>query len=225
MNFLYLDFETNKAGELFLVGFSTGNEVNQVILHEDLAPLAQANKRLRYCNPKEFIVQMVYDLTQSDRVLVAYSTAEKQILLSFCQENGLRFGATIGYLNLRKCAKRWINQFYREKFSALPDFRKGIAPHQRRAMKNTLASIMRLTSYQAPSDYAPGRTTARINSIRKGLAAKKNDYSLLTSVQKQKATKLLKHNCFDVRALIVLREAIARDSLKYCDGGMDEIVL
>ena len=60
---------------------------------------------------------------------------------------------------------------------------------------------------QAPSDYAPGKTTSRINHIIKGFKVKK-EFSKLTPVQKAKATKVLKHNHYDVTILSVLLEEI-----------------
>ena len=62
------------------------------------------------------------------------------------------------------------------------------------------------TKKQAPSDYAPGKTTLRINTIIKGFKAKKK----LTRVQKAKATKVLKHNHYDVTILSVLLEEIIK---------------
>ena len=62
---------------------------------------------------------------------------------------------------------------------------------------------------QAPSDYAPGKSTLRINTIIKGFKVKK-EFSKLTRVQKAKATKVLKHNHYDVTILSVLLEEIIK---------------
>ena len=92
-------------------------------------------------------------------------------------------------------------------------------------MRRSLASVMRLTTFSAPADYAPGGTTKRINDIRKGLVAKHNIFEKLTAVQKAKATKLLKHNYFDVAALEVLLATIATECPGALLGGCEELVL
>ena len=117
----------------------------------------------------------------------------------------------IDYLNLARAARSWKNKFYKEAFDKLPELRKHSSNFI--AKKNSLASIMRLlpSKAQAPNDYAPGKTTSRINDIIKGFKVKK-EYSKLTPVQKAKATKLLKHNHYDVTILrILLEEIILKD--------------
>jgi hypothetical protein len=63
---------------------------------------------------------------------------------------------------------------------------------------------MRLTSYHAENDYAPGKTTSRFNAVISALKLKEQIFDNLTTVQKAKATKALKHNEFDVKAMSVL---------------------
>ena len=56
-------------------------------------------------------------------------------------------------------------------------------------------------------DYGPLKTTSRINSVINGIynnRNKENSFNNLTAVQKGKATKLLKHNKFDVEAMDIL---------------------
>ena len=51
------------------------------------------------------------------------------------------------------------------------------------------------------------------------LVIKKQDYEKLTAVQKAKATKVLKHNTFDVDALRILRKDISsidKEIIKKC---------
>ena len=65
----------------------------------------------------------------------------------------------------------------------------------------------------APIDYAPGKTTARINSVLSGLRAHKK-FSELTNTQKSKTTKFLKHNHYDVVGMRYLLEQIINDDPK-----------
>jgi hypothetical protein len=116
-----------------------------------------------------------------------------------------------------KAAKRWKNKYHAQRFGKLGDFRKTASEFQKKTMRNPLASFMRLLDVdsQAPSDYAPGKTTMRINLVILGLSNRKNnnEFSNLSSVQKQKATKLLKHNYFDVMAMKSLTEKILAEDL------------
>ena len=70
---------------------------------------------------------------------------------------------------------------------------------------------MRLTRFQAEKDYAPGKTTSRFNSVINALRLKEQNFDNLTAVQKAKATKALKHNEFDVKAVSVLFDLISKE--------------
>ncbi len=76
---------------------------------------------------------------------------------------------------------------------------------------------MRLLNYPAPTDYAPGGTTKRIYDIMAGLKRTGGCFAGLTPVQKQKATKLLKHNAFDVKAMTLLLRQILNDEEKFVE--------
>ena len=83
------------------------------------------------------------------------------------------------------------------------------------AKKHSLASMTRLLSKDkhAPSDYAPGKTTSRINAVLTGLKVNKN-FSNLTNTQKTKTTKFLKHNHYDVIGMRYLLEEIINEDPK-----------
>lgn len=67
---------------------------------------------------------------------------------------------------------------------------------------------MRVANLMAPHDYAPGKTTQRINSVINALTRSGGDFDQITPTNKAKFTKLLKHNEFDVMALVHLFEGI-----------------
>ncbi len=222
--YFYLDFETNKAGDFFLAGYSAGGATWQVVLHFDLKALADA-KGLPCLELGQFIENAVCGIQEMDATLVAYSDAEKDALLRYCAETNTRFGAKLRYLNLLKSAKRWIRTCHKAEFEALPPLRVGAGDFANARMRRSLASVMRLTDYHAPADYAPGGTTKRINDVRKGLRAKDNMFCDLTAVQKSKATKLLKHNRYDVEALPVLLGAIEAELPAALLAPIDDLIL
>lgn len=207
--FYYLDFESNKAGDLFLLGIEHNKNFTCYVINEDLSFLCDnenyvTNFNVKFENHKSLITNLLKSIHDKNGVIVAYSIAELEIIQSIVSKENL---PDIDYLNLARAARSWKNKFYKEAFDKLPELRKHSSNFI--AKKNSLASIMRLlpSKAQAPNDYAPGKTTSRINDIIKGFKVKK-EYSKLTPVQKAKATKLLKHNHYDVTILRVLLEEI-----------------
>jgi hypothetical protein len=215
---IYLDFEGYKNGTLALAGLSTGGSVRQVVVLPDLKPLAEA-EGLEYRELPQFIQELVAELTTHKAELVAYSSAEEQTLKEKCKELGLNLGTTIKYHNIKLSAKKWINAIHRERFDALPPFRKRKRVQDQRRIQNSLASIMRLVGYEAPKDYAPGKTTKRINMVRAGLRSNAGIYEDLTPRQKADATCFMKHNDFDVAALPHLYAAIEAECPECLDVG------
>ena len=199
---IFLDFEANKAGHFYLGGFCLlDGIVEQYILDEDLQGLGVA-KELPVTTPIEFTRRLLEIVLNENGFIVGYSTAEKNYLNSMVDE--LDIGSEyfeLLYLNLLKSAKKWVNRYKKTSFEALPPLRKGANPFMQKTQKWSLASTMRLTDFLPPSDYAPGSTTKRFNDVRNALVKKGQKYENLTSVQKQKGTKVLKHNCYDVEAL------------------------
>lgn len=212
-NFYYLDFESNKAGDLFLLGLEHNKKFTCYVINKDLSCLCDneeyKNKyNIKFEHHKTLINNLLRTINENNGIVVAYSIAELEIIQSLVGNESL---PNILYLNLARAARSWKNKFHKNAFDLLPEFRK----HSNNfiAKKNSLASIMRLlpSETQAPSDYAPGKTTSRINDVIKGFKAKK-EFSKLTPVQKGKATKLLKHNYFDVTSLrVLLNEIINKD--------------
>ncbi len=199
----FIDFESNKKGDTFLLGVKEGISQETWVINENLKPLCDninyADRfNIKYSDGKTVLLNLFKKIKASDGMIVAYSNAELNIIKSMIPEDLI---PDIKYINLARVAKTWKNKFHKKDYENLPEFRKN--KNKFIATKFSLASIMRLliNGIQAPSDYAPGKTTARINAIIAGLKSNKNKFCDLTSVQKQKATKLLKHNFFDVAAM------------------------
>ena len=201
---LFLDFENNKAGEFYLAGFDTSGVFEQRVLNPNLEGLAQF-KNLKNEEPKVFVNKMLRRMNDEQLVLVAYSTAELSMINSVLEAKAkLQQFTHLRYLNLLSAAKRWIRKHKKNDFEALPPFRIGVDDYTQKRQRYSLASIMRLTNFQAEKDYAPGKTTSRFNAVISALKLKEQKFEKLTAVQKAKATKALKHNEFDVKAMKVL---------------------
>ena len=194
---IVIDFESNKAGELFILGYRYQGEFKQIILDRRLEGLTQHQQyALDYMAPPDAAKMIVEKAKKSMASVAGYTMVDKTIL---AQQLG---NTDFDYVNLHSIAKKWINKnFYVE-------FRDEKNPPDW-----SLKSVSEFFGYPAERDYARGQTTARINSVISGLKAKKGMYANLTRVQKTKATKLLKHNEFDVNAasLILQVQRTSRD--------------
>ena len=207
----FLDFESNKAGQFYLAGYESKGAFEQRVLTNELQGFA-ATKSLLMQSPEDFVFEMLKRLRDEQLTLVAYSTAEMAIINSFFKERAFAKGfGDLHYLNLLSAAKRWIRKHRKNDFEALPPFRLGADSYTQRRQRYSLASVMRLTSFQAEKDYAPGKTTRRFNAVISALKLKEQNFDNLTAVQKAKATKALKHNEFDVKAMSVLFDLISKE--------------
>jgi hypothetical protein len=200
---IVVDFETNMAGEYFVLGYRHGADFQQVILDPRLQGLTDYDPyQLRYMSPTKAAQMILQKATDTDSPIAGYTTADRKYL------EELIGPLPIEYVNIHTTAKKWINRhFYKE-------FRKDNSPPDW-ALKNVASFI----NFPAERDYARGQTTNRINSVIKGLAAKKGKYEKLTQVQKTKATKLLKHNEFDINAahLLLQIDLSSRDKKQSLD--------
>ena len=211
----YLDFESNKKGDLFLLGVEHKQNFVCYVLKKELSPICenenyQKKFNIIYKDPEIILPRLLQTINTNNGVIVAYSIAELEIIQKQISKEKL---PNIYYLNLARIARAWKNKFYKEAFNNLPELR--IHSSNFIAKKNSLASITRLLSSDkhAPTDYAPGKTTSRINSVLSGLRVHKK-FSDLTNTQKSKTTRFLKHNHYDVVGMRYLLEQIINDDPK-----------
>ena len=208
--FLFLDFETNKRFEFFLMGYRLKGKTHQIVLDSELQGFAD-HHNLSVENPNEAILGILQIVLNEELQICGFGELEKNLLSRVISESKLVGFEEVIYLNLHRAAKRWKNKFHREKFENLPPVRKSANQFMLKAQKHSLISLSRLAGIEAPSDYAPGKTTSRFNALIKSLKIKNQLYDQLGRSTKAKGTKVLKHNLFDVEALPILYEAIMKD--------------
>ena len=201
------------------MGYLFEGKFHQDILDKNLTGLAE-KLGLKVVDPLTGVTDLLKQIVESDAILVAYTEAEKILLNQLIPKNLFKTFKDICYLNLRPPAKKWINRHNKARFNSLPPFRKTVDTFYQKRMQNSLASIMRLTSFEAPSDYAPLKTTARFNTIANALVRKDQCYEGLTPTQKRKGTQALKHNEFDVRAMEVLFQYVKRKDISCFSGSL-----
>jgi len=118
---LYIDFEANKAGELFLFGFDRGEGYEVWVLNEELRGWAQA-KGYHFAEETE-----VLDLINEHSVVVAYFQAERFILEHMAENNGHHFSSSVCYLDARKVSVIWAGRCRKAIFDLLPTLGKTLA--------------------------------------------------------------------------------------------------
>ena len=204
VNSVFLDFEGDIKGNFYLAGIIKNQQFEQIILDKRLSGLGNY-RNLQISNAKTFL-ENICEL-KNNLCIYGYSIHEKEVFNELVENHSLR-KSNFKYVNLLKAAKSWIYKCHKESFENLPPFRKGAKPYQAKRLKNSLASIMRLTEFQSKSDYAPGKTTKRFNMGIKGLERHNQEYEKLTKSQKRDLTQALDHNEYDVRALPILLKHI-----------------
>ena len=205
-NILFLDFETDTHGTFFCATYQISNVFEQVILNEQLRPLAE-EKELRCLAPDVFIREMLA-LSESS-TLAAYSEAEINIIRETLGV-GNQKRIDVNYCNMNTAVKKHINAIpsRRQQFNALPPVVLGANAFQQRRMRRSLASVARMFPVRIPACYHQGQTAQRFKAALRGLEVNGGNYSRLTPTQKSKATKALNHNKFDVEVLPVMFEKI-----------------
>lgn len=205
-NFLYLDFETDTKKNFFLVGVEYQENFQHTILTPKLLGLSNEYE-FNFTNPNDFVFNLLEGLEEK-AIIVAYSINERDIIREVVANDARQISKEVYYINLLKVAKKWIRNYKQKEFDELPPFRKDPKRWGARKLPNSLASLMRLTDFHAPADYAPGKTSTKFKTVCDALEKRGQTYSLLTKAQKKKATEVLKHNQFDVEAMRVLTEII-----------------
>lgn len=207
---IFLDYERNIAGTYYIAGVSDGGDVSQIVLNEKLRGLA-VHHSFKITTPFTFTYELLNEAVKKKDVIAAYSSAEKNYINEILSSNRNEF-RDVKYLNMRKAAVKWVNKYHHEKFNALPPLVVNAREYEQARHRKSLASISRLISNPAPPDYAIGHTTQRFNQVISALELRNQNYVELTPVQKGKATRVLKHNHFDVSAMLKLYNRIKGDN-------------
>lgn len=196
-NTLFIDFEGNKAGHQYLVGYSYKYTLCQVVLDQDLSGLADF-RGLPSMNLRQFITHIQQLMLDEDlNTIASYTTHDIDELKAIEDFSRFMDEQKITHLNVHKLAKQHIKKNHLKEYREMVDS----LPQNFHRKRYSLINVMRFLEGSVPSDYAIGLTTSRFNAVRNALIQKEQDYSRLTSVQKAKATKALKHNEYDVRSL------------------------
>ncbi len=190
---IFIDFEGNMNGEQFLLGVGYKGEIKQTILDDRLKPLLQHRPYgLNYMRPLEACEGLLDQARENSVPLAGFTTHDLSVIKTVVGHE-----IDVEYINIHRNVKKWINRSHYRSYRA-----SGNRPEW------SLQAISKWMGLTVPSDYARGKTTRRINDVMQGLRVKDGIYSTLTPVQKAKATKLIKHNKFDVESIMCIYDSI-----------------
>lgn len=181
---IYIDGEGFQDQSPALFGILVGQELEQVVLDPDLAPVAEARGH-RLSTLRREAIAIVDRANAEDRRVVAYSQHEREVFADFA---GIDISEI--YRDARMIGKRWRNRMYPEL----------------RGSSNDLKSFLELIGYERGLYLGDRKTTKRIRDVRE-MVSRKGSYDALTPVKKAQWTKLLQHNEIDCRGMqaLVLR--------------------
>jgi hypothetical protein len=190
---LYIDFEGRKAGPPVLLGCTTKSRVRshlsvwQAVTEPRLTPLAVADgiESMRLTDAVEHILRRA---ERKDRLIVAWSERELDVVRELCPEHLERFGTR--FRNARALAERWRNKCH-----------DGVKPPSA-----ALADYLWLTGYVVPERARPGRVGETIRLVR-GSLDRHGRVSDITDNQLRRWDDLREHNrhdCAGMRAVTIL---------------------
>ena len=188
---IYIDFETNKAGDFYCVSNKIGNaDIETIILCEGLRGAA-IHHGYEIMTPMEFFKKLENLLINDGLIMTAFTRHELNLVKGNIKE-------PFQYLDIHKAGKKWINCCHRDAFNNLQTRTSG---------KWSLESMIRLTELPLLPMYSHGKTTERFNAVIKQLSTR-DSYNELTSTVKGKFTKAIKHNQYDVDAIVKIHNKI-----------------
>lgn len=134
-------------------------------------------------------------LEHEDRLLVAWSIHEKEVLLAGADSS--RTADVIGerFRNGIETAKRWLRMEH-------PEVKLERDPYRG---THRLEEYMRLIGYPVPAIHGTGLTGKRVRNVRAGLVQNDGQFRKLSKGRKANWTNLLIHNfhdCFGMREVI-----------------------
>ena len=208
LNFRFLDFETDKAGHIFLVGVATTDgPINISFLDQRFASLCEATE-FELVTPEFFLDECIDWCARESNALVGFSEHEFHMLNAMAEEFGRKIPASCTYVNGARVIKHWVNRspVLKAKLNELPPL--GVNKDEFvKPKKWSLASVSRLADYHCRS-YGYGVTARRFATGAKALENK--SYKELTRHRKAEITKAIRHNEDDVEALrVTFLKAIA----------------
>lgn len=178
---IYIDLEGFTGKSPALIGVLMDDDFEQIVLDDRLTSAATA-KKLRTSSLAEEIQRLQLCCAETDRVLVAYSLHELNVI----REHALIDVGDI-YRNGRKLATRF-------KTLVLPNV----------AVKDRgLKTFLKLIGFTIPKGLEAGQATQWLGYVT-DMIQRRGSYAKLTRVAKGKWTKLLGYNEYDCRGLKAL---------------------
>jgi hypothetical protein len=190
---LYIDFEGRKGAPPVLLGCTrrsrlrTSDSVWQAVTEPRLTPFAVAD-HIESLALGEAVERILVRAEKRDRLIVAWSEHELDVVREYCPELLERFEAR--FRNARDLAERWRNKCH-----------DGVKPPS-----GALADYLSLTGYEVPEHAGPGRVGDTIRILLDALGRGRR-VSDITDKQLRRWDDLRDHNrhdCAGMRSVTIL---------------------
>jgi hypothetical protein len=185
---LYIDFEGRKDEAPVLLGCAhragRGEKswVWQAVTDPLFEPLTRVDDDIELLALADAVARILQRAEAKDRLIVAWSEHELDVVKTYCPEHLARFEARL--VNARSFAVYWRNACH----------------GGQRPATNTLADYLALIDYEVPDAARPGRAGETIGLVAKALA-KGQGIAAMTDNQRRRWQDLRAHNLHDCHGM------------------------
>lgn len=196
---VYIDFEGTKNDPPSFLGWSCEGEWAYCVIETALFPAAEyphTKGTGSYATPEHCLRMLLERSRQEQRVLIAWSTHELQMIKNFVAWSDEDLAYWNQHLiNALPIGRRWS----RREGIVIPEIE---GTYSARPNKWSLSGFRIATDYPPVNAlHEPGHTASRLRHVRDQLAKRNGDFARLTRVAKGKWTKVLTHNFHDCAGL------------------------
>ena len=198
---IYVDFEclATKPVQAMLLGVlvgSEGEQLEQIIVDQRLAPARVANRRCRVATASAAVTELLSAAVSDKRTIVGWSFFDRDRLIAAAPE--LEPAIRARYRNALPLARPWRSALH-------PDF--AVVREDPHAPKHTLDKYAQLAGYPGVAQFRHAAPARWIRHVLSQLEATKGSYRRTTTQTKRDWHKLLEYNRHDCLALrhIVLK--------------------
>ena len=203
---IFIDFEGNKDSPPTLLGVlertATGEKFHQYILEDVFNGLVPSDR-----HPQLRVNTLAAILREIDKnhgpniPIYAWSSHEQEVINRLLADTDLSTQWTDRIIDAKKLAKRWARAEFPEHKFEKTEFRG----------RHTLDQYLDLIKYNVPTVHGPGKTGARLTSLRKTLL-KGQPFESWPRSKKTYWTNLLAHNMHDCFGMMSIIDRVTADT-------------
>ena len=216
---IYIDIERKIDGHLFMFGLDRGNGYKKFMVDDNLQAAAERYEALPI---KEADIPREIFRGDDAMMIVGYTETELSWVCELVRRYCFRVPMPVKYLDAKRGIQKWASMDKRGVLRNMPPLLVTKKKRNRPGLRS-LISVARLIDIPVPSDYGYGITSERFTHASRMLETR-GSFEKLTKVVKGKLTKAMKHNQFDVEAMVNLVGVVYRERPSILDGAVKPAV-